>query len=368
MSFSATDHEYMAEALRLARRGLYSTSPNPRVGCLIVKQDRVIGRGWHERAGQQHAEIIALTEAGGDARGASAYVTLEPCAHQGRTGACAKALIEAGIDRVVVSGIDPFPAVSGQGVEIMKAAGIRVDTGLLGSQAQWLNRGFFSRFERQRPWLRVKLAASLDGRTALEDGASQWITGSAARQDVHRWRARSCAILTGIGTMLFDRPGLDVRLAGDFRQPLRVIADSNWQTPADAPMLQSGAAVLVGGLANATVPEGLANSNAELIKLPATPDGRIKLPALLQQLAEREVNEIQVEAGPTLAGGLLQAGLVDELLLYMAPKLIGDPARGLFNIGPLTGIDQCPEFSLLDSRMIGPDLRLQLRPAKQGES
>ena len=365
MKFSAADHRYMAEALRLARRGLNTTSPNPRVGCVIVKQDQIIGRGWHQMAGQGHAEILALGEAAGEGKESTAYVSLEPCAHQGRTGACANALIEAGIKRVVAAAKDPFPAVSGQGFEMLQQAGIQVDQGLLENQARWLNRGFFSRFERRRPWLRLKLAASLDGRTALTNGTSQWITGDDARRDVHRWRARSCAIMTGIGTLLVDQPALDVRLDGKYRQPVRVIADSNWQTPADAPMLQSGAAVLVGGLAGAKVPETLTSSRAELLKVPAATDGRIDLPSLLGQLADRQLNEIQVEAGPTLAGSLLQAGLVDELLLYIAPKVMGDTARGLFNIGPLTGMDQCPEFNLLDSRLIGPDLRLQMQPAMQ---
>jgi len=355
----------MAEALRLARRGIHSTSPNPRVGCLIVKQDQIIGRGWHQEAGQDHAEIIALGEAAGKTEGSTAYVTLEPCAHQGRTGACASALIEAGVSRVVAAVKDPFPPVSGRGFEMLQQEGVRVETGLQEDQARWLNRGFFSRLEQGRPWMRIKLAASLDGRTALADGTSQWITGVDARQDVHRWRARSCAIMTGIGTMLFDQPRLDVRLDGDHRQPLRVIADSNWQTPADAPMLQSGSAVLVAGLAGTSVPDALAGSPAEILQVAAAPDGRLDLTSLLGQLAERQLNEIQVEAGPTLAGSLLKAGLVDELLLYIAAKVIGDPARGLFNIGPLTGMDQCPEFDLLDSRLIGPDLRLQMQPLRQ---
>lgn len=367
MTFTAVDHLHMAQALRLAERGLYTTQPNPRVGCVIAHGERVVGTGFHTRAGEPHAEVFALREAGEAARDATAYVTLEPCAHHGRTPPCADALVAAGVARVVIATEDPFPQVAGQGIERLRGAGIAVQSGLLREPARELNIGFFSRFERGRPWVRVKLAMSLDGRTALADGESKWITGDAARADVQRWRARSSAILTGSGTVLADDPRLTVRLPQDEAAalppgdpPLRVVLDRALRTPAGRRVIAADVPTLFMHAAHADVPAHLAR--AERVVLPER-DGRLDLHAALAELARREVNELHVEAGPTLSGALLAAGLVDELLLYQAPVLLGDSARPLVQLPPLASMAERWKLRVLDRRVLGADLRLRLRPA-----
>lgn len=366
MNYSAFDHCSMAMALRLARRGINGTDPNPRVGCVIARDGNIVGRGWHDRAGGPHAEIVALAEAGEAARGASVYVTLEPCSHHGRTPPCAEALIEAGVAEVTMALEDPNPQVNGDGRRALENAGIACRAGLLAEEAETLNRGFLSRMRAGRPWVRVKLAQSLDGRTALGDGASQWISGAGARADVQNWRARSSAVMTGIGTLLADDPSLDVRLPGVARQPMRIVVDSHWRTPASARTLGLEGGVLVAGLAAEAVPAELESSAAGLLGLPAG-NGGIDLRALLAELASRDVNEIQVEAGGRLSGSLLAEQLVDEVLLYIAPCLLGEGAMPNFTIGPLAAMDERFEFDWLDVRRVGGDLRLLLKPQYPGD-
>lgn len=359
--FCANDHIHMARALQLAERGLYTTAPNPRVGCVIVKDGRVVGEGWHARAGEAHAEVNALRAAGAMARGATAYVTLEPCSHHGRTPPCANALIDAGVARVVAATIDPNPAVAGQGMQLLTLAGVRAEVGLLEAEARELNIGFISRMSRGRPWLRLKTATSLDGKTGLASGESKWITGEAARLDVHRWRARSCAILTGVGTVLADDPQMNVRDVETVRQPLKVIVDSALRTPPGARILAGGALVV----GNVDVPErraALVDAGAEVVLL-SSANGRVGLAALLAELGRRGINEVHAEAGATLNGALLEAGLVDEWLAYYAPVVLGHAALGLFDVPPLVDMAQRRAFSLCEVRQIGADLRLRLRPA-----
>ena len=361
--FSASDHAHMAHALRLAERGLFSTQPNPRVGCVIARGEHVLGSGWHERAGQPHAEVHALRAAGAEARGATAYVTLEPCVHHGRTPPCADALIAAGVARVVVACADPFPQVAGQGVARLRAAGIAVDVGLLQDLACELNRGFFSRIERGRPWLRLKLAMSLDGRTALADGRSFWVTGAAARNDVARWRARSSALFSGAGTARADDPRLSVRLAEPqpFVPPLRVLLDTRLDAlPVDAHLLDGTAPTLILHAPHAR-PAHAGYARAECVPVACHGAG-LDLHAALALLAARGCNELQVEAGATLAGALFAAGLVDELLLYVAPVLLGDSARPLLHLPALAEMSARWQLRTLDQRMLGDDLRLLLRP------
>ncbi len=354
------DNEFMARALRLAERGLYSTTPNPRVGCVIVRDGRVVGEGWHARAGEAHAEIHALRAAGAAARGATAYVTLEPCSHHGRTPPCAEALIAAGVTRVVAAMEDPNPQVAGQGMAALLAAGIAAECGLLGDAALELNIGFAARMTRRRPWLRMKLAASLDGKTALQNGASQWITGAAARQDGHRWRARACAILSGIGTVRDDDPQLNVRGVETMRQPLKVVVDSRLELPLDARVLAGGDVLVAAAQGDAAKIAALRERGAEVLLLPDA-GGKVDLTALLEELGRRGVNEVHAEAGFKLNGSLLGAGLVDELLLYLAPCLIGDAARGMFNLPALDSLDGKRRLAIRDVRMVGPDLRLLAR-------
>ena len=359
----------MARALRLAERGLYTTMPNPRVGCVIARGDEVLGEGWHERAGEPHAEVFALRTAGARARGATAYVTLEPCSHVGRTPPCADALVAAGIARVVAATQDSNPRVAGGGFAALRAAGVTVETGLLQTQARELNRGFFARVERGRPWLRIKLATSLDGRTALANGESKWITGEPARADVQRWRARSSAILTGSGTALADDPRLTVRAdlrdtdgarVDDPARPLRVVLDSRLRTPAGAALLDGAAPTLFLHAAGAHADDArFARLECEVVASDA--QGRLDLGAALAALARRGANEVQVEAGPTLCGALLEAGLVDEVLLYVAPLLLGDRARGLFDLAPLTSMQAARRLRVVDRRMLGEDERILLR-------
>ncbi len=363
MKAGAPDHLHMAHALRLAERGLYTTQPNPRVGCVIAQGRDVLGEGWHQHAGGPHAEVLALRAAGARARGATAYVTLEPCAHFGRTPPCADALVAAGIARVVVAAADPSRRAGG-GSARLQAAGIAVQTGLMDAAARELNRGFFSRIERGRPWLRVKLAMSLDGRTALANGESKWITGTAARADVQRWRARSCAILTGSGTVLADDPALTVRLpptaAEGVHRPLRVVLDRALRTPPGAQVVDGSAPTLILHALDA-VPGGRF-AQAECRALESTPTG-LDLQGVLSLLAARDINEVQVEAGATLCGALLAAHLVDELLLYVAPVLLGDQARPLLALPPLSRMADRWRLRVVEQRQVGADLRLLLRAA-----
>jgi diaminohydroxyphosphoribosylaminopyrimidine deaminase/5-amino-6-(5-phosphoribosylamino)uracil reductase len=357
--FKAADHEYMALALQLAERGLYTTTPNPRVGCVIVKHGAVVGLGWHERAGLPHAEVHALQQAGSAAQGATAYVTLEPCSHVGRTPPCADALIRAGVARVVAAMQDPNPKVSGQGLAKLQAAGIATASGLMQGLAHDLNIGFISRMERGRPWVRLKAAASLDGRTALANGASQWITSEPARNDVQRWRARACAVLTGVGTVLHDDPQLNVRNLEIGRQPLRVVVDSQLRTPPGARIARPGTLVVCAGMDSSRVLP-LQRSGVEVMALPDA-HGQVDIARLLQELAARQINELHVEAGAKLNGALVKQGLADELLLYLAPKLMGNAARGLFDLPSLTGMDQAIALDIRDMVQIGPDIRIQAR-------
>ncbi|HET6913565.1 MAG TPA: bifunctional diaminohydroxyphosphoribosylaminopyrimidine deaminase/5-amino-6-(5-phosphoribosylamino)uracil reductase RibD [Rhodanobacteraceae bacterium] len=400
--FSAIDHAFMARALRLAERGLYTTQPNPRVGCAIAREGEVVGEGWHERAGEPHAEVFALRAAGERARGATAYVTLEPCAHHGRTPPCADALVEAGVARVIAACEDPNPKTAGGGLRRLREAGIEVQAGLMSNAARELNCGFFSRIERGRPWARVKLAMSLDGRTALGSGESKWITGEAARTDVQRWRARSSAILTGAGTARADDPRLTVRLpvsetlspvgrgqgegaantsakvpphpnplpGGEretslraaFIPPLRIILDAQLNAlPANAHLLDGSAPTLVLHAPDAQ-PRDQRYARTELAPVPVDAQGRFDLAAAMHLLAAREINELQVEAGPSLCGALFDAELVDELLLYVAPVLLGDLARPLLHLPPLAEMAGRKSLRVVDQRMIGTDIRLLLRP------
>lgn len=351
----------MAHALRLARKGLYTTTPNPRVGCVIVKDDAVIGSGWHERAGGPHAEIRALDEAGGAARGASVYVTLEPCAHHGKTPPCADALVRAGVARVVAAMQDPDPRVAGEGLARLAAAGVQIQSGLLEEDARELNPGFIKRMLLGHPFVRLKTAASLDGKTALAHGASQWITGAAARADVQRLRARACAILTGSGTVLADDPRLDVRDFDLGRQPLRVVADTRLRTPPQARLLAGGKALIVCAEPQPEKMAALEATGAKVLCLPGS-GGRVDLSALLAHLARLGVNELHVEAGARLAGALLAAGLVDEWVHYAAPLVLGEPGRGLFSGLDLVALDQARAFRVVDERRVGRDWRCTLRP------
>ena len=361
---SPADQAHMAQALRLAKRGLYSTSPNPRVGCVIVRDGVVVGEGWHQRAGEAHAEVNALQQAGAAARGATAYVTLEPCSHHGRTPPCTEALLAAGIGRVVAAMADPNPLVAGRGLAQLQAAGVAVDVGLMADEAHELNIGFVSRMTRQRPWVRLKAAASLDGKTALQNGESQWITGPQARQDGHCWRARACAILSGIGTVRKDDPQLNVRGVDTPRQPWKVIVDSRLELSPAARLLEAGNVLLVSaGQAVAEVAEkaaALRERGAEILDLPDG-KGRVDLHALLHELARRGLNEVHVEAGSRLNGALLAAGLVDEVLLYLAPCLLGDTAQGLFALPALESLAGKHRLAIREVKQFGDDLRVLAR-------
>ena len=359
----------MAEAIRLARQGIYSTHPNPNVGCVIVAQGAVVGSGWHRRAGEPHAEIIALGEAGEKARNADVYLTLEPCSHHGRTPPCADALVSAGVKRVVVAMQDPNPLVAGRGLERLREAGIQVETGLMREQAQSMNPGFVSRMQRGRPWVRAKLAASLDGRTAMASGESRWITGDAARLDVQRLRARSSAIVTGIGTVLADDPSMNVRLQAQqlkgvepVCQPMRVVMDTHLKMPPQAKMLSlPGDTVVLTGVQDSDRRQALQQAGAEVVSIPVG-QGQLQAEAVLTLLAEREINEVLLECGPTLAGAFMTAKRVDELIVYIAPHLMGDSARGLFHLPGLQRMCDRIALEWLDVRQVGDALRLTARP------
>ncbi len=365
MTFSAADHAAMARALQLAARGLTTTSPNPRVGCVLMRDGRIVGEGWHARAGEPHAEIHALGQAGAAARGATAYVTLEPCSHHGRTPPCADALIEAGVARVVTAMEDPNPLVAGRGLARLRATGIVTELGLLAVEAHELNIGFVSRMSRGRPWVRLKAAATLDGKTALNNGVSQWITGPAARADGHRWRARACAVLTGIGTVRADDPLLTVRDVPCSRQPLRVLVDAALAVSPTARILQGEPIIVATASTDAARIHALRERGHEVLALPNTV-GKVDLPQLMTELGARGLNEVHVEAGFKLNGSLMREGCVDELLLYLAPMLAGDAAQGLFNLPALVSLQAATRLDIRDLRTIGPDLRLIARLHRAG--
>ncbi|MGR4067308.1 bifunctional diaminohydroxyphosphoribosylaminopyrimidine deaminase/5-amino-6-(5-phosphoribosylamino)uracil reductase RibD [Billgrantia sp. C5P2] len=374
-----TDTAWMARALQLARRGFYTTHPNPRVGCVLVKDRRLVGEGWHERAGEPHAEIHALRMAGETARGATAYVTLEPCSHQGRTGPCAVALIEAGVDRVVVAMQDPNPEVAGRGIAMLREAGIEVEVGLLEEEARSLNSGFISRMTRLRPYVRLKMAMSLDGRTAMQSGESQWITGPHARAEVQRLRASASAVMTGIDSIIFDNSRLTVRAdqlgiddaeAIAERQPLRVVVDTQLRLPQAAACLREPGRTLVATVSgyDSQRRARLEAAGAEVLVLPAGEGGRVDLHALLRYLAEQElINELLLETGATLAGAMLDADLVDEMQLFVAPTLLGGEARPLFALPGLTRMSQQRPLEILDIRAVGRDWRITARPERRQE-
>ena len=357
MSFS--DQGYMRRALELAARGLNTTTPNPRVGCVIVRDGQIVGEGWHVRAGEPHAEVHALRMAGELARGATAYVTLEPCSHYGRTPPCAEALIQAGVARVVAAMTDPNPLVAGRGLQMMEDAGIATASGVLADEALALNAGFVARMVRHRPWLRLKTGCSLDGRTALPDGQSKWITSPESRADVQHLRARSCTMLTGVGTVLADDPQLTVRDFAVERQPLRVIVDSHLRTPPTAQIFKTPRVLIACVKAELAKKQALEAVGAEVIELTGA-DGRVDLVALLAELAARGCNEVTAEAGAELNGALLQAGLVDEWVLYQAPVIIGDAARGVARLD-LAELGQKLRPAVLEKTAIGPDLRWTLQ-------
>ena len=353
----------MAQALRLARRGIYTTTPNPRVGCVLVAAGDIIGEGWHEEAGAPHAEVNALHAAvlrGLPARGATAYVTLEPCSHYGRTPPCVEALIAAGVSRVVAAMQDPNPQVAGQGLEKLRSVGISTDCGLMAEEARELNIGFVSRMTRGRPWLRLKIAASLDGKTALNNGRSQWITGAPARVDGHRWRARACAILTGIGTVRDDDPRLSVRDVDTRRQPLKVVVDSRLELPLNSQVLEGGSLLVAAAVADPEKMAALASHGVEVVVLPNA-QGKVDLAELMRELARRGINEVHAEAGFKLNGSLLREGLADELLLYIAPTLFGDAARGMFALPELADLSGRHDLKLIDLARVGADIRILAR-------
>jgi diaminohydroxyphosphoribosylaminopyrimidine deaminase/5-amino-6-(5-phosphoribosylamino)uracil reductase len=358
--FSPTDYRFMARALRLAEKGLYSTSPNPRVGCVLVRDGQVVGSGWHELAGEAHAEINALAAAGPGAHGATAYLTLEPCSHHGRTPPCADALIQAGVVKIIAAMQDPNPLVSGRGCALLEEAGMEVQTGLMEAEAKALNIGFVSRMVRGRPWVRGKIAASLDGKTALNNGSSQWITSEAARRDGHRWRARSCAVMTGIGTVLADNPQLTVRHVHTSRQPVPVVVDRGLDIPLDAGLLRGAGELIFTAAASEGKIVALRDVGAHVILLPDSA-GNVDLAAMMQRLADLEINEVLVEAGRGLNGGLLQADLVDELVIYLAPCLIGNAAQDMLKLPELLNLEDKRALKIHDVRAVGQDIRIIAR-------
>lgn len=362
VSHSDADRRHMARALELAARGLYTASPNPRVGCVLVRNGEVIGEGWHQRAGLPHAEIDALQHCHENPAGATAYVTLEPCAHHGRTPPCCDKLIEVGVARVVIASIDPNPLVGGNSIQRLREAGIEVSGGLMADESRQLNCGFFSRMERRRPWVRLKLAASIDGRTALASGESKWITSAPARDDVQHLRARADCILTGAGTVLADNPRMSVRLPDlplAHRQPLLAIVDSKARTPATATLFDADREVLIFARQSAS------HQATVIAEHSGTSDGRVCLSGVMRELAQREINEVHVEGGAELAASLLTEQLVDELVLYQAPLLLGSDARPLTALQGFESMQQRIEFEFTDIRTIGRDVRVTLTPRYQ---
>jgi diaminohydroxyphosphoribosylaminopyrimidine deaminase/5-amino-6-(5-phosphoribosylamino)uracil reductase len=360
--YSPTDHEFMRRALALAQRALNHATPNPRVGCVLVREGRILGEGFTQPPGSNHAEIEALLDArrnGHDTHGATAYVSLEPCAHFGRTPPCGTALIEARVARVIAAVEDPNPQVAGQGLEMLRSADIDVRCGLLQSEATEMNIGFFTRMNRGRPWVRMKIAASLDGKTALENGVSQWITSEAARTDGHAWRARSCAVLTGIGTVQLDNPQLNVRLVQTHRQPLKVLVDSRLDVDPDARLFDGHPTLVACARRDEAKELRLREKSTEVIELP-NPEGKVDLPALMRELARRGINELHVEAGFKLNGSLVRAGLVDELLVYLAPLLIGE-AQGMVHLPALSDLAHAQRLRFHEVTQVGEDVRVLAR-------
>ena len=361
MTWTGADYSYMSRALQLAGRGLYTTHPNPRVGCILVRDDRIIAEGWHEYTGGPHAEVAALNNANAEAAGSTCYVTLEPCCHSGRTPPCTDALIQAGIKKTIAAMLDPNPAVAGQGREQLERAGIMVAVGLLAAEAEQLNRGYVLRRTLQRPFVRCKLAMSLDGRTALAGGASKWITGEAARKDVQRLRAESSAIMTGIGTVLADDPSLNVRDIVMDRIPLRVIIDPQLRCPPAAKMLQlPGRTLIFTGNHDPDKLELLRQAGAEVVMLDQQASGFLRQ-ALAVLAVKEEINEVLLEAGATLAGSMLDAGLIDEMIIYQAPVLLGDAGRGLFKLPLIASMADRRELELIETRRVGQDVRLTMK-------
>ncbi len=376
MAFSANDHLFMTRALQLAEQGLYTTMPNPRVGCVIVKDGKIIGEGAHLKAGEPHAEVLALQQAGAQAKGATAYVTLEPCNHTGRTSACSHALLQAGIAKVIAAMQDPNPLVAGGGLAHLQRYGIDVVSGLMQAQAEALNPGFISRMTKNSPFVRSKIAASLDGKTALKNGTSQWISSESSRLDVQHWRARSCAMLTGAGTVLVDNPSMSVRIAANtpypstgegwgeganIRQPLKIIIDSALKTPLNAKILAGGNVLIAFAHDAENKSAALLATDAELLCIPNA-EGKVCLKTLLSHLASREINEVLVEGGEGLNGALMAQNLIDELLIYYAPKLMGGAAKSMFDMPAFTNMQQAIALEIIELRQIGADIRLRAKP------
>ena len=376
MSITAKDFQFMARAIQLAKKGQYTTHPNPRVGCVITKNNEIVGEGFHKRAGEPHAEINALLSCSdkNSPQGGTAYVTLEPCSHTGKTPPCANALIDAKVSRVVVAMQDPNPQVAGQGIKRLQNAGITVEVGVLEEQSRQLNPGFIKRMEKGLPWVRVKLAMSLDGRTAMASGESKWITGSEARQDVQKLRATADAILTGVGTVLADDPSLNVRLSaaeldidGEVLQPKRIILDTQLRTPLDSTLFKlKGQSLICTAKNNSRENKQLMTAfkamGTDILQVEKDDSGRLCLKGVLQELAKQEINEIHVEAGATLCGSLIQQKLVDEIIIYIAPIFMGADARGLLNIPELEAMKDKVELSIQDIRSVGNDYRLLIHP------
>ena len=360
--FDQQDYQFMARALKLAKKCFYTTHPNPRVGCVIVRGGEILAEGWTQKAGSAHAEAHAISRSTASLTGATVYVTLEPCSHYGKTPPCSEALIKCAVSRVVVATTDPNPSVNGGGLDALEQAGIEVETGLMQSQAREINKGFFSLHERSRPWVRLKSAASLDGKTAMASGESQWITSEQARTDGHKFRARSAAILTGVNTVLDDDPSLTVRLEGVERQPLRVILDSKLQMPPQAKIFTGGGDVLILTCLDNDNKKAtqLKKKGANVLQV-ETHKGRLNLHKVMETLAAMGINEIHVEAGKTLSGQLIAENLADELVIYLAPTILGDNARGMFHIPGLESLQQQKNLIWQDQRMVGNDLRLIMR-------
>jgi diaminohydroxyphosphoribosylaminopyrimidine deaminase/5-amino-6-(5-phosphoribosylamino)uracil reductase len=354
------DERYMAQALQLARKGIYSTDPNPAVGCVIVNNGKIVGQGWHELAGQAHAEVIALKQAGSAATQATMYVTLEPCSHQGKTPPCVKSIVKSGVSRVVIATEDPNPLVNRSGISELQQAGIDITLGVGQIQAKKINRGFLKRVSTGIPWVSLKIASSLDGKTAMADGESQWITSEPARRDAQKYRAAASGILTGAGTVLRDNPSMNARLDGIQRQPTRIILDTNLSTPPDAKILHApGKVLIVTAFREDEAIEGFQNDYVEVMQCPAV-GGKIDLQPLMVELGKREMNTILLEAGSRLSGSMIEQGLVDEIIVYMAPDLLGSDARGMFDIPGLEKITDRVKLEYRDVTMVGRDIRLTL--------
>lgn len=363
------DHAYMAEALRLAAQGLYTTRSNPRVGCVIVKHDKIIARGFHVSPGKEHAEIMALNSANEAVEGATVYVSLEPCAHHGNTPPCAEALVEAKVARVVSATVDPNPLVNNKGIKLLQSNNIDTTTDILAHEAQELNKGFYKRMTETRPYITVKSAVSIDGKTSLSSGESKWITSEEARVDVQKLRARSCAIMTGIDTVIADNPSMNVRLTRDqleinnaFRQPKRVVLDTHLRINPNAKILQTPEDVIIYTCADKSEKYKLLESNQVEVVTVASSGERVDLQLIMKDLAARSINEVLVEAGPTLVGSLLKYGLVDEMIVYMAPQIMGHTSNGLANVDFIKNMNDCVALEFSQLRKIGPDLKLQLKP------